>query len=298
VLGSLYAVGDEGDPYPLDGASTFCIAKYLLGSGIGMDQVLNLAVGSVTKSATGTYAEAIGALAASASRTSRRLAYCMDGADTDFLSDFGPVVGRRFAEEIAALLFGRLDPLRLIVSMKGARSGDFATGRLNQSSMSWADDVIPVFEPSHTSGSWGQQTLKKNGVVRGLLSGQLACSIFESGFLPALDAIQAKVTTDEVPDWARDLQKFSEGEHLLADLRRRSSQAYSHLSKGIHFEFMPVAGSAIEPAEIKRLLADMLYSLATVALVVNFSGVAHGRLEADECCDIYLSASNQISSWG
>lgn len=255
-----------------------------------MKDVVTLAMGGAATS-TGTFGEALNALKLSADRTSLRLQYCLTEADSDFLIDFGPAVGRRFAEEITSILCGRLDPLRIIVSLQGARSVDFTNGNLNPSSLTWSGDVLPPFDPTADNKPWSQKSVRKNGIVRGVLSGQLAISVFESGFYPAVDFMVANVSSTQVPRWMTDVQKLSEGVFLLADLRQRISLAYSHLSKGIHFEFMPVSGSAIEPDEIKRLLGEMIYTLATTALVVNFSGLAHGGMNPKESCDLYFSAS-------
>lgn len=260
-----------------------------------MEEVVKLALGCSNGVFSGAFGEAIGAICASANRTAKRLRYCYFDADPDFVIDFGPLIGRRFAEEIAAILLGRLDPIRLVVSIMGAKSADYVSGALNKSSLSWFDDIIPEFDASAKAGHWSQQTLKKNEIVRGLLSGQLAHSVFESGFYSAIDAIQGR-GEESISDWVRDVQKFVEGSHLLADMRRRAAQVYSHLSKGIHFEFMSITGAAIEPDEIKRLLSEMLYMLATTSLVVNCSGLAHGATDRDEICGQYIAVSKLFSA--
>jgi len=264
-------------------------------------ELLDLAFGSSVANCNGAYGDAVRALHASATKTMRRLEQCIGSDDEDFLIDFGPFIGRRMTEELMGILQGRIDPTRLIVSHKGANGPDFLMGSPNRSSLSWSDDVFPGFEIAK-EGVWSQSTLKKNsGIVRGLLSGHLAYSLFDHGFIPALDAAQREVdevtrTGADLPAWIEAFQKFSEGEHLLSDLRRRASDAYSRLSKGIHFEFIPSSGAALSSLEIKRLLFEIIFVLSTISYVVNCSGLAHCSLTPSDSIKIYFSLSSKFSN--
>lgn len=267
-----------------------------------MKELLDLAFGSSVADCNGAYGDAIRAIHESAKKTMLRFEQCVDAEDEDFVVDFGPFIGRRMTEEIMGTLRGRLDPTRLIVSHKGANSPDFLMGSLNRSSLSWSDDVFPSFELVGDE-IWSQSTLKKNGgIVRGLLSGHLAYSLFDHGFIPALDAAQREV--DEVtrggsvdlPAWVETFQKFSEGKYLLADLRRRASDAYSRLSKGIHFEFVPSSGAALSVVEIRRLLMEIAYVLSTISYVANCSGLAHCSLPPADSMKIYFALSMKFTN--
>lgn len=265
-----------------------------------MKELLDLAFGSSVTDCNGAYGDAVRAIHASATKTMLRFEQCLEANDEDFVVDFGPFVGRRMTEEIMGILQGRLDPTRLIVSHKGANSPDFMMGSLNRSSLSWSDDVFPNFEVVGDE-VWSQSTLKKNsGIVRGLLSGHLAYSLFDHGFISALDAAQHEVdevTKDgagDLPAWIETFQKFSEGKHLLADLRRRASDAYSRLSKGIHFEFIPSSGAALSVVEIRRLLIEIAYVLSTISYVANCSGLAHCSLAPADSIKIYFALSTKF----
>lgn len=261
-----------------------------------MDPLVKLVVGKSETSSHGDFKQAVKSLLVSLNRTHERIAQCLATDDEDFLVYFGPVVGRRFIEESTALIYGRIDPIRLVVALKGAMSSDFEAGRLNPSSLAWADYVQPSFAPV-SDECWSQSTLKKtSGIVRGLLSGHTAHFIFESGFFRCLDSFQHELCErDDIPNWVADLQKFPDGKALLSDLRRRASQGYSHLSKGIHFEFMPSASPSLDPSEIKRLIQDFVYVAATVAAVANASSMIHAPLPLEDAAALYVEISDNYS---
>lgn len=260
-----------------------------------MNPMLRIVVGNSGTSSQGGFKDAVLALMSSLERTCSRIEECLDSRDDEFLRYFGPVVGRRYIEESMALIYGRIDPVRLVVALQGALSSDFEVGKLNPSSLAWSDFVHPPFDQIRDD-CWSQGTLRKNGVVRGLLSGHMAHCVFESGFFSCLDSLtQKSEETGEMSDWVADLQKFPEGKALLNDLRRRAGQGYSHLSKGIHFEFMPTASPSLDPMEIRRLIKDAVFISSSVALVANASGMIHAPIEFEEAASLYFSVSKIYS---
>ncbi len=258
-----------------------------------MENFRHLIAGESAGAHVGAYAGAIEALLASLNRTTGRLAECITTTDHAFLVDFGPTVGRRVIEEALAVLHGKLDPLRLVVALNGSKSGDFETGRPNRSSYSWSSDVVPTCEPS--VGIWTQRTLeKKEGIVRGVLSGHLAHSVFFDGFLPALDGFQAALGDQPVPPWVVDIQRFEAGDHLLADIRRRALTTYSSLSKGIHFEFLPTAGYNLQPVEIVSLLRQVIFITSTTALIINASRQGLGRIDDVRAAELFVAIAQEF----
>ncbi len=169
----------------------------------------------------------------------------------------GALLARRLLEQCALAVIGRLDPIRLVVAYRGAKSADFRLGERNESSFSWSRDVLPEFK--FGQGHWSQSSLK-NGPVRGLLDGHLATYLFDSTHRRVLDSIATALTgTSLFPAWIGQVQTYETGGPLLSQLRSRASNAYSALSKGVHFEFLGASTTDLSRQELATNLDSALF---------------------------------------
>ncbi len=185
---------------------------------------------------------------------------------------------RMLLEQGSAAIIGRIDPIRLITIVKGSSSVDFKLGQRNASSFIWNKDVLPDIKPNGGS-YWTQESISK-GVHRALLDGHLADYIFSTAHNPVMDAIAAESRkSSTIPDWIIELQKVEKGEAILGKLRATAAEAYSTLSKGIHFEFF--LGKETQPSmhELKKATNQAIFSIATASLYTHLSDVGINRID-------------------
>lgn len=176
---------------------------------------------------------------------------------------------RMLLEQGSAALLGRVDPIRMVAIVKGSASADFKLGQRNASSFIWGKDVIPDTKPG--TGFWTQDSLGK-GVHRALLDGHLADYIFTSAHKELEDPLfEATSKRTQLPDWIIELQKLDRGALVLSKLRTLASEAYSTLSKGIHFEFFLGRETTPDINEIRNSTSKAITVIATVALYTHFS---------------------------
>lgn len=203
---------------------------------------------------------------------------------------------RLILEQSAAALLGRIDPIRMVSIVKGSASVDFKIGYRNASSFMWSKDVIPDTKPG--SGFWTQESIGK-GVYRALLDGHLADYIFASSHKELQDPLfEATVSKIQLPDWVIELQKFDRGEPVLAKLRILASEAYSTLSKGIHFEFFLGKETTPDLKEIRSSTSKAITVIATAALYTHFSDVAVLKIDRDLAIESFLQIIDKYQHHG
>ena len=261
-----------------------------------------LCAGSPSAAGAGTtddYAKALQALRACIDATVADLsAMINEGPQSPRLLRYGPFVTRRLIEEAIAAILARFDPARIVVAFRGARTSDFRVGDLNQSSLGWVRDVLPEIRVEAGATVWSQSTIKKSGVVRSPVDGHLASYVFETAHPQVLDALNAKyATSTDLRQWVLHLQKFDDqqGVALLADLRRRIAEAYSYLSKGIHFEFSSDGVASLDVNELAKRIADAIQVLVTCGLYSHFSEASLCRLSHQAATDSFDLLARQFS---
>ena len=198
---------------------------------------------------------------------------------------------RLLLEQGAAVLLGRIDPLRLVTIIKGSSSPDFKLGYRNASSFIWNKDVVPDTKPG--SGFWTQENIAK-GVHRALLDGHLADYVFSSAHRELIDALtDATKSETELPDWIIDLLKLERGEPVLSKIRTLASEAYSTLSKGIHFEFFLGKETKPNVAEIRKATSRAMLAISTAALYSHFSDIAILTIDRPTAISSFLAITKK-----
>ncbi len=193
---------------------------------------------------------------------------------------------RLLLEQGAAVLLGRIDPLRLVTIIKGSSSVDFKLGYRNASSFIWNKDVVPDTKPG--SGFWTQESIGK-GVHRALLDGHLADYVFSSVHKELIDEItDATKSETELTDWIIDLLKLERGEPVLSKIRTIATEAYSTLSKGVHFEFFLGKETKPDAKEIQKATSRAITALSTAALYTHFSDIAILSIDRPKAISSFL----------
>ena len=180
---------------------------------------------------------------------------------------------RQLLEQGMLATLGRVDAIRLIAAFLGCRAEDFHIGERNHSSFSWKDDVLPNFKPKGGT-VWSQENLK-GGIVRATLDGHLANYIFTTTHDSVIDALAENPgNTSNLPKWATEILKLDSGLHVLSNLRDTVSKSFSALSKEIHFEFLPTAGTRQRVQELAKHIDAALFGIGTLGLYVGLCDIA------------------------
>ncbi|WP_409268701.1 hypothetical protein [Massilia sp. BHUDP2] len=189
----------------------------------------------------------------------------------DFIK-FAPTCARVVFEQSLAILLGRLDPIRFVALIRGAESSDFSLGQRNNSSFNWTKDVLPDVKPPN-SGWWSQDSLKQ--IHRTLLHGQMADYLFESTHALLIPDL-TDWTTDyaTLPNWITELLTIEAGDRVLGRLRKHATEAYSSLSKGIHFEFLKGSSTSLTKETVESSISDCITVIGTCALYTQFCDIA------------------------
>lgn len=203
---------------------------------------------------------------------------------------------RLLLEQGAAVLLGRIDPIRLVTVIKGSSSVDFKLGYRNASSFMWNKDVVPETKPGN--GFWTQESIGK-GIHRALLDGHLADYVFSSAHKELIDSItDATKSEPELPDWIIDLLKLDRGEPLLSKLRILATEAYSTLSKGIHFEFFLGRETKPDAKEIRSATSKAITTISTAALYTHFSDISILSIEKSAAISSFLQIIKKYQHHG
>lgn len=261
-----------------------------------MGALSDLVAGSIAgHKYSGDFTNAVNALVKSISEHEAELVLHWDNQneiDTRVFSS----CSRLLLEQSFAILLGRLDPIRLVTVIKGSNSPDFKLGHRNSSSFVWNKDVLPGVRPGN--GYWTQESIGK-GIHRALLDGHLADYVFTSAHDELIGPLtDATITKHELTDWAIELLKLDRGEPVLAKLRILASEAYSTLSKGIHFEFF--FGKETRPTieEVRFATNKAIISISTVALYAHFSDISVLTIDKPIAISSFLEILNKFQHHG
>lgn len=213
----------------------------------------------------------------------RAISY-LDPVETEDALSFGPFCARVLLENGCAAILGRLDCFRLLYLSEFQSQPHYESGKRAKSSFSWTGDVVPEEKPGEL---WSMETdLSK--ISRALFSKHL-------------DHLYWKPAVNKLLDYMAEIQdlRLADMNDLDADLfinqiRGRSMQLYSSLSKGVHWEFFS-SSLALDDITVRSDLREAVLLIARLGLVSNFIPTAYGSLAAPEAINNYLDLKVMIS---
>lgn len=262
-----------------------------------MGAISNLVAGiENSESHSGEFSTSIAAIELSIADHEKELAKHWEQPENADIRVFASCA-RLLLEQSTAILLGRVDPIRLITISKGSSSSDFKIGYRNASSFNWSKDVVPEAKPG-PSGFWTQENIGK-GVQRALLDGHLSDYLFSSAHSDLIDAItESTKNENELPDWIIELLKIDHGKAVLAKLRTYASEAYSTLSKGVHFEFFLGKATKPDSKEICSATSKAIIVITTTAMYTHFTDISINRIPKIVALDAYLNTIKQYQHHG
>jgi hypothetical protein len=158
----------------------------------------------------------------------RALTYLSSDKSEDLLT-FGPFCARVLLENSCAALVGRLDSFRIIYLSEFQTQPEYEISKRAKSSFSWSGDVIP--EKSQPAQLWNTDH-DTSKISRALFSTHSHHVYWRPAVTKMLDFVGSRVREPEFAEiMTIDVETYT------TEAVGRSSQLYSTLSKGVHWEF-------------------------------------------------------------
>ena len=215
----------------------------------------------------------------------RAVRYLAEEASGDSLS-LGPFCARVVLENSCAALLGRLDPFRMLYLSEFQTKPEYEPGKRAKSGFSWFGDVMPA-EDKQNQALWSvdHDTSK---ISRALMSRHLN----HVYWAPAIDRMLDFVSQHDIDPRLSDILSFEAGTYI-DQCKGRSSQLYSALSKGVHWEFFTTA-LMFDEATVKTLIRDTLLLVAHLGLTSHFIPTAYATHKPEKALEIYLSFRDDV----
>lgn len=122
-----------------------------------------------------------------------------------------------------------------------------------------------------------------------MLHGQLADYLFESAHGALItDLTDWTSELPTLPSWIADLLTLETGNRVLGILRKDATEAYSSLSKGIHFEFLKGNSTALTKDEVMTAISDALTVSATVGLYSHFTDISSQKISRVDALTCFM----------
>lgn len=193
--------------------------------------------------------------------------------DPNFI--FAPLCGRVVLENSCAAIVGRIDAFRLIYISEFQSKAEYEVGKRAKSSFSWTGDVFP------SGGNirlWDiDNDVPKIG--RALFSQHYEELYWKPAVADAIDFINDNTAVTAPPELSQ-----LDPENFVSLIKGRSNQAYSGLSKGVHWEFFNQA-SVLDETTTKGLLKEACTIAAMLGFVSHFIPTAHSSIDPAEALE-------------
>ncbi|WP_143136600.1 hypothetical protein [Burkholderia ubonensis] len=226
----------------------------------------------------GTAKIALDQLASSIRGFSTRAAEFLNKDITDEALSFGPFCARVLLENGCAALVGRLDSFRMLYLSEFQAQPEYEPGKRAKSAFAWSGDVIPDEKSNQALWSIDHDLPK---ISRALFSKHFDHIFWKPGLNRMLDY----VSTLETDPLLADVNNI-DPDRFIDEIKGRSAQLYSILSKGVHWEFFTSA-LLFDEATVKNSIRETFMLVANLGLVSHFVHTAYASLRPDEAISCY-----------
>ncbi|WP_147395207.1 hypothetical protein [Azospirillum cavernae] len=216
--------------------------------------------------------------------SARAIKFLAEDASEDMLS-FGPFCARVLLENASAALVGRLDTFRILYLSEFQAQPEYEYGKRAKSAFSWAGDVIP--DEKNSQNLWHvDHDIPK--ISRALFSRHVDHIYWKPAVDKMLDFIAPYSGNPSVADLLQ-----LDSEDYINSVKGKSSQLYSTLSKGVHWEFFSSA-LIFDEETIKTAIRDTCLLVGHLGLVSHFIPTAYASLSPEEAVNAYLSFRKDV----
>ena len=247
-----------------------------------MDDIALLLCGNQTE---GTAKIALDQLTSSVQKFSARAVTFLIEDFTDEAQSFGPFCARVLLENSCAALVGRLDSFRMLYLSEFQAQPEYDYGKRAKSAFSWTGDVIPDEKLSATLWSTDHDLPK---ISRALFSKHFDHIFWK----PAINRMIDYVSSLDADPILSDVLKI-DPDRFIDEVKGRSLQLYSTLSKGVHWEFFTSA-LLFDEATVKNSIRETLILIANLGLISHFVHTAYASLPPKEAIDSYKSIRSLV----
>ena len=230
------------------------------------------------QSRAGTAKIALDQLSTSIDTFANRAVSFLNTAMSDETRAFGPFCARVLLENACAALVGRLDTFRMLYLSEFQAQPEYEPGKRAKSAFSWSGDVMPDDKAAQTLWNIDHDLPK---ISRALFSKHIEHVYWR----PALDSMLDFVSSQPHDPAHADLMNI-DSETFMTQVRGRSNQLYSILSKGVHWEFFTSA-ILFDEATIKSAIRDTCTLTSQLGLASHFIPTAYAKLESNQALAAY-----------
>ena len=209
--------------------------------------------------------------------SSRATKYLSESITEEALS-FGPFCARVLLENGCAALVGRLDSFRLMYLCEFQAQPEYEPGRRAKSAFAWFGDVMTEDKPTQALWSVDHDIPK---ISRALFSKHFEHIVWK----PALNRLLDHVSTLEADPLLADIV-IIDPDRFIDEIKGKSTQLYSTLSKGVHWEFFTSA-LLFDESTVKSAIRETLLLVANLGLVSHFVHTAYASLPPNDAVGIY-----------
>lgn len=207
---------------------------------------------------------------------------------TKFLSEevseemisFGPFCARVLLENSCAALVGRLDTFRMLYLSEFQAQPEYEVGKRARSAFSWAGDVIPEEKAVQPLWNIDHDAVK---ISRALFSRHFEHVYWKPAVEQMLDFVSRRAPEPALADILT-----SDSETYIAETKGRSTQLYSTLSKGVHWEFFASA-LLFDESTVKAAIRDTCLLVGHLGLASHFIPTAYASLDPAIAVDEYIA---------
>ncbi len=198
---------------------------------------------------------------------------------------FGPFCARVLLENGCAGLVGRLDSFRILYLSEFQSQPDYELNKRARSAFSWQGDVVP--EERQGQSLWSPD-YDITRISRALFAPHLDHVYWKPAVEKLLDFVSSYKSEPQLADiLATDADKY------IPNVRGRSLQLYSTLSKGVHWEFFTTP-LVFDETTVANAIRDTLLLLSQLGLTSHFIPTAYASLSAKDAVENYLAVRKEI----
>jgi hypothetical protein len=199
---------------------------------------------------------------------------------------FGPFCARVLLENSCAALVGRLDCFRLLYLSEFQTQPEYDRAKRVKSSFSWSGDVIP--EGNINTPMWSAD-YDSSKISRALFSKHLDHVYWRPALEHMLDFVSAYSADPAIAELLS-----IDTDNYIDELRGRSVQLYSMLSKGVHWEFFTTV-LVYDESTTKSAIRDTCILIGRLGLTSHFVPTAYASLTPDDAVNAYLSFRKELT---
>jgi len=235
--------------------------------------------------AVGTAGIALNQLSQSIERFSSRAASFLAEDVTEETLSYGPFCARVLLENGCAALVGRLDSFRMLYLSEFQTQPEYEYGKRVKSAFAWTGDVIPDDKQNTVLWSADYDVPK---ISRALFSKHFDHVFWKPALFRLLDHLS---TLDSDPLLA-DVRSI-DPDRFIDEIEGRSTQLYSTLSKGVHWEFFTSA-LIFDDVTVKNSIREAILLVAHLGLASHFVHTAYASLGPNVAVDCYKAIRRLI----